>query len=502
MYTTIKELLIRECKKHISRHHKRVSISHSNQSKFKKRTGLRAKKKKYLVPPHWALDKHFNPFLVLANVDCIAFTIAKKIHDKSYIPKPCLINSIPKPGGGERKVSLFTIPDAVVSKYLYTTLLKRNFAAFSSYAYAYRTDRNAHNAIEHLYDSVNTIPRSYILEYDFSKYFDTIEHSYLLSILKSKLKISQRELYLIEQLIKYSKAEGIESYSKKIFSENQVGIPQGSTISLLLANMACAELDKKIEGAGGLFARFSDDSVIICNNYDKAHRCANHMISHGLKSGTKINFNKSDGISLLTEDRKSEIRSKEYFDFLGHSISSKQITLREKTIKNIKTRISQIINRHLIHYPQKHTIAKSRYSKSTKTDWDLVTCIHELRKYIYGRVTENKLSKCLSDKKEPLEFTLSVMSFYPLVTDEKIFKSLDGWLIDTLDKALKVRESLVKAKIKSYTRPSKKKLLEDTWYKSAFVQETKIPSFVKSWLYTKKLVKVYGIQKFPTPEYY
>lgn len=422
MESTLKQLLLNECKKHISRYHKRLAITHSNQKKFEKRTGKKATKKTTTIPQYWQLDNLYNPFYVLPHIDCIAFTIAKKIREQTYQPKPCLINSIPKKGGGERKISVFTIPDAVVAKYLYSLLLKRNYATFSSYAFAYRTDRNAHNAIEHLFQSVKDVPRSFILEYDFSKYFDTISHEYLIELLENKFKVSRRELYLIKQFLTYSKAEGIDKYKLRDFQINKIGIPQGSTISLFLANIACIELDKEIEREGATFARFSDDSIVICDSYEKAHRCANRMIAHGNRAGTKINFHKSDGIHLLTEDAQAEIKSKENFDFLGHKITSKQIGLRQKTIERIKTRISEIINRHLIHYPKRHGFSSKRYSTSDKTDWDLITCINEIRHYIYGKITEEKLSKCLADKKEPLEFTKCMMSFYPLVTDHNVFR--------------------------------------------------------------------------------
>ncbi len=94
------------------------------------------------------------------------------------------------------------------------------------------------------------------------------------------------------------------------------------------------------------------------------------------------------------------------------------------------------------------------------------------------------------------------MSFYPLVTDDQIFRSLDGWLVDILDKALDVRESVVKKHLSSYERPLKKDIISGDWYKGLVPQEAQLPSFYKSWLYTRKLMKIYGIQKFPNPEYY
>lgn len=502
MHATIKALLLKECKKHIKKYQRGIAIDLKNQKKFTKRTGIPSRPKATYIPRHWSLDNQFNPFYVRKNADCIAFTLAKKIKDETYSPKPCLIQSIPKPSGGSRNISIFTIPDAVVAKYLYSLLLKRNYPFFSSYSFAYRTDRNAHDAIQHLSNCVNGVPRLYILEYDFSKYFDTIEHKYLFEVIDKHLKTNSREKYLVNKFLKFEMADGFERYSNREFNCNSVGIPQGSTISLFLANVACMELDKKIESLGASFARFSDDNIIITTTYSDAHKCANIMIKHGDSSGTKINLAKSEGISLLTQDPNPEMRSKSYFDFLGHRISQESVGLRDKTIKRIKSKISQIIQKHLIHYPLKYGFSAKRFSASDKVDWDLVTCINEIRRYVYGKVTEEKINKVLSSKTEPLEFTISAMSFYPLVDDSQTFRKLDGWLVNSINGSLKKRQEILSRYIGYYERPTKEQLIKNNWYKCELKMETKLPSFYKSWIYTRKLVKIYGIQTFPAPEYY
>lgn len=503
MKATLIKLLKKECKKHITRYFKKINLQRRQSKYYSKRTNNIATQKNIDIPEHWNLDNTFNPFYVRANIECIAYTIAKKIKAGTYVPKPCASINIPKKGGGFRGITIFTIPDAVVSKYLYLTLLRRNYATFSSYAFAYRTDRNAHNAIEHLYYNIKDTPRSYILEYDFSKYFDTIGHDYILNLLNTNFKINKKELTTIKTLLEFSKAETNEDYKNSRFSKNSVGIPQGNSISLFLANIACFELDKEIERTGASFARFSDDSVIVCNDYSTAHKCANLMLAHGKRSGTKINFKKSDGISLLTQAEKAEISSKKSFDFLGHKISNKGISLSTKTINRIKSKISDIIHKNLIYYPSKfNIIPNTRYDEQNHTDWDLVTCLNEIRRYIYGRnITEKIIDLCLSDNKNRLIKTRCMMSFYPLVNLGDTFKNLDGWLCDTIYKALGKRASYALNFFPNYQNPSKQELIENSWYKNNLDIETQIPSFFKSWIYTRKLVKIYGIQKFPSPYY-
>lgn len=504
MKRAIEKLIIAECKKHIGRHQQLLATKSKNRTRFKKRTGLTPGKAASNLPSHWALDRQFDPYYVLPRAASIAHAIAEKVRDQTYSVRPCLKISIPKKSGGDRIITIFSIPDSAVAKYLYKELYSRNSAYLSSYAFAYRPERNVHNAIEHLYQHVVCTPRCYILEYDFSKFFDSIEHKYLIDLIKRRFKISEREIHLLQSLLRYPSAENSKKYADGLYKENNVGIPQGSTISLFLANVACLELDHKIEREGGIFARYSDDSIILCDDYGKAHKCANHMMAHGEASGTQINFKKSDGISLLTRSTNCEIKGKTSFDFCGHNISGDGVTVRQSTLRKIKTRISEIIHRHLILYPKHHGISSTRFDTTSGIDWDLVTCINELRARIYGNLTEKRLSECLTDRTQLLRFTKSVTSFYPGVTEGEVFRKLDGWLVDTLYYALLVRSGLVAAAFPAYCFPVEREaLIDGRWYPNPWPieNETRLPSFYKSWLYTRRLVRVYGIQKFPNPAY-
>jgi RNA-directed DNA polymerase len=111
-------------------------------------------------PSYWNLDKKFNPFYVKKRSKSIARSIAKKISDKTYTPLPPHIKEIPKAGGGIRKVSIYQIPDAAVSKIYYSRLLAKNKHRFSSFSYAYRNDKNVHFAIQDIWLDISRDARS------------------------------------------------------------------------------------------------------------------------------------------------------------------------------------------------------------------------------------------------------------------------------------------------------------------------------------------------------
>jgi retron-type reverse transcriptase len=75
-------------------------------------------------------------------------------------------------------------------------------------------------------------------------YFDTISHDYILNVLRS-FKLSNREFDLVQRFLKNPRADGVANYTASTFEDPQRGIPQGTSISLFLANVACYELDRE-----------------------------------------------------------------------------------------------------------------------------------------------------------------------------------------------------------------------------------------------------------------
>jgi RNA-directed DNA polymerase len=471
-----------------------------NQDRYQKRTGNLSIPPVSYEPSHWRVHPHFNPFHVRARASSIAHSIAGKVRDSAYAPNSALLLEIPKPAGGSRGISIFTIPDAAVSYYLLRNLGGRNQQFFSSYAYTYRGDRSVHHAVEHLLRYVKDSERTYILNYDFSKFFDSIGHQYIRDVLTKYFRLSTKEFNALQGFLTYRRAFGVQQYSKQEFVENERGVPQGSSISLFLANVACLELDLEIEREGAVFARYADDTIILCNTYDMAHRCSRRMLSHGKRSHTEINFEKSEGNSLLTRELRAEMRATTYFEFLGNRISQTHVSIAARSIRRIKNKVSAIIHRHLLLYPSRNLFSTNRIGNNG-LDWDLVTCLNEIRRYLYGALTEAQIEKCLTDRSQPLIMATCLLSYYPLVDDVNIFRQLDGWLINVIKRAQRARVSMIARWAPSVRLYSEEELISGSWYKSDVPNETIMPSFVRAWRYVRKLLKVFGAGRFPVPEY-
>lgn len=427
----LKKGILIECEKLINRYHNYHNNLSSEHSRNLKRCTV-THKKIVKRPEYWSINRGCDPFYVRKNINAIAKSIAKKISDKSYKPLTTSILEVPKDNGKKRTVIIYQIADAVVSKIFYKRLLEKNKHRFSSFAYAYRNDRNVHFAIQDISIDINRNDRSFVAEFDFSDFFGNISHDYLFKQFNSNgFKISDEEDFIIKVFLDISKGKGI---------------PQGTSISLFLANLACWQLDYKLEKEGLKFARYADDTLIWSTDYQKICNAFNIITSFSRSAGIPINAEKSDGISLLKKEEysKSEFTqtsTKSSVDFLGYSICVDNISFREKSIVKIKKQISYLLYKNLIQ-PLKNSNFKKYGNIEKNKDYNLAVSLMQIKRYIYGDLSNQQLVNYITGRSKRLQFK-GIMSFYPLVNNIDQLESLDGWLISTIHRSIKLRESLL-----------------------------------------------------------
>ena len=417
-----------ESDKLILRYHAYHNALHHEHSRNTKRIS-NPPKKSVKKPSYWSLDKKFNPFYVKKKSKSIARSIAQKISDKTYKPKPPHIKEVPKASGGIRKVSIYQIPDAAVSKIYYSRLLAKNKHRFSSFSYAYRNDKNVHFAIQDIWLDISRDARSFIAEFDFSDFFGLISHDYLKAQYKNNgFYVSEEEQFIIDSFLE----------------DREVGIPQGTSISLFLANLVCWQLDLRFERAGLKFARYADDTVIWSPDYQKICEAFVIINDFSTSAGIAINAKKSVGISLLTrEELPAELKStKTHVEFLGYSISVDSVSIKNASVKKIQKQISYLLYRNLIQ-PLRGEKLKGLIIPANDKDVALLTAIMQIRRYMYGGLSGQQLRNYINGRTKRIYFK-GIMSFYPLVNDEVQLRTLDGWLVSVIFRSLKLRSRLLK----------------------------------------------------------
>jgi len=368
-------------------------------------------------------------------------------------------------------------------------LLSKNKHRFSSLTYAYRNDRNIHFAIQDIANELSSVPRIFVAEFDFSDFFGSIDHDYLFKQLKKNaFLVSDTDLQVI----------------KAFLSHLDKGIPLGTSISLFLANVVCWKLDRNLEDEGVRFARYADDTIIWSKDYSKISKAFEIINAFSEEAGIKINYRKSDGISLLQrKDIRSEfVNTKEFVEFLGYKISTEKISIKDSSIKKIKKQISYLLYHNLIQ-PLKPRLIHQRNIPIKGIDKNFLSAIMEIRRYLYGNLTEITLKKYLNGTYKILTFK-GIMSFYPLINDIKQLQELDRWLICTIMNILELRKKTLVAKVSDFDpnqfpfNCSKDDLLISCKHEAGGLLE--IPSFLRIYNAMQLGLKNEGIERVMNPQ--
>jgi hypothetical protein len=509
MKRRLEEKIQAKAKKFISKYHLEIFKHEKEKEIFDKRTTLDPESSEHIKPETWNLSDQFNPFIVRSKSDLYAHTLNEKIKNEEYQPLPALELTIDKTGSGTRNITVFSVTDSAVASFFFEKLMEKNDQYFSSSCVAYRGNVNAHTAINGLNQYLKPTSNLFLLKYDFKDYFQNIEHDYLRQVLQSHFQLNSREFFVLEKFIKYRKSFSTDSFNSNNFSTNIKGVPQGNSISLFCANVACHELDKDLHRISSKYVRYADDIIILCEKYNQAKSCVDKILEFENESGIPLNREKSKGIRKLEKNITNSVKSINCFNFLGHQFNlpekntvndRKNITFSSNKKTEIKDNISTRIYRHLIYHPRRYNFTDNRLHEGT--DWDLLRCLKSIRRYLYGSLTEEKITSALDNDDEKLAMNQSLFSFYPEINDPSTLKELDGWLIDVLLRALRERQKLLE-EIHGidYEPPSRFDLKTGDWYQAELDKESQVPSFFKGWLYVKKCTLIHNMLHFPSPYY-
>lgn len=142
---------------------------------------------------------------------------------------------------------------------------------FSEHSYGFRPNRSAHMAMEEVLSYLND-GYEWIIDLDIEKFFDTVNHDKLISILRERVNDS-KTLHLIRAYLQ----AGI--LDKGLVSSSTIGTPQGGPISVILSNIYLDKFDKELESRNLRFARYADDCIIFVKSEMSANRVMKSVTS-------------------------------------------------------------------------------------------------------------------------------------------------------------------------------------------------------------------------------
>lgn len=165
--------------------------------------------------------------------------------------------------GRVRPLAIPTVRDRVAQRAACMVLGPAIDSLLEDCAYAYRkgfSRRGAATAIAKAYDE----GFRYVLDADISSFFDTVDWARLFAKVDA-LFPAEPLVALIEEWVKAPiRFEG------RVL-ERVGGLPQGSPIAPLLANLYLDELDEELLGQGYRLVRYADDFVVLCKDLESAH---------------------------------------------------------------------------------------------------------------------------------------------------------------------------------------------------------------------------------------
>lgn len=211
-----------------------------------------------------------------------------------------------------------------------------------------------------------------ILQADIENFYGSIDRDILLKKLASRIK-SQKLLRLIKRAIETPIVP--KNYRKDELAtyEEISGIPQGLSISNILAAIYLHELDQEMQSNEYVYFRYVDD-ILVFATVENIQNAKELLISKTV--GLKLSLN-SEKTVMKTGDSK--------FDYLGYSFKLPKVTVKTKSIESFLLSITTMFSRYI--HTKEEKLQKHKYLTRELLKEAFLLDVNEK---ITGAISENR----------------------------------------------------------------------------------------------------------------
>lgn len=252
--------------------------------------------------------------------------LIETIRQGQYHPYPVKRIYIQKEDGSLRGLGIPTVFDRVIQQAIVQVITPIFDPEFSESSFGYRPNRSQHQAINQVQKYVKE-GRRVAVDVDLSKFFDRVNHDYLMTQLGLKIK----DKGLLKLISKYLRAGIVED---GVLQESREGVPQGGPLSPLLSNVVLDCMDKELEKRGHKFARWADDFIILVHSKRAGERV--------LASVTRFVERK---LKLRVNEHKSRVVPTSQCKFLGFSFRGSSLVWHSDAMLKFKREIRNLTGR-------------------------------------------------------------------------------------------------------------------------------------------------------------